>query len=102
VPFLRDRVLGSPGFWRMLPASANGQPAAVGWNRDADGVYQPYGVVLLSVTSEGVRQVRSFGDPRLVAAFGFPPIQTGRTGRRTGDPPLRAEQRVAGRSCGVR
>jgi RNA polymerase sigma-70 factor (ECF subfamily) len=74
VPFLRDHVLGSPGFWRMRPASANGQPAAVGWNRDADGVYQPYGVVVLSVTSEGVRQVRSFGDPPLVAAFGFPPI----------------------------
>ncbi|MGD0706020.1 MAG: RNA polymerase subunit sigma-70 [Trebonia sp.] len=76
VPFLRERVLGSPGFWRMLPASANGQLAAAGWNRDADGVYQPYGVVVLSVTSEGVRQVRSFGDPRLVAVFGF-----GRPGR---------------------
>jgi RNA polymerase sigma-70 factor (ECF subfamily) len=74
VPILRDRIIGPPGFWRMLPASANGQPAAVGYNRDADGVYQPYGVVVLSVSDEGVRQVRSFGDPRLVAAFGFPPI----------------------------
>ena len=73
--FLRDHVLGSPGFWRMRPASANGQPAAVGWNRDADGLHQPYGVVVLSVTSEGVRQVRSFGDPGLVAVFCFPPDQ---------------------------
>ena len=30
VPFLRDHVLGAPGTWRMLPSSANGQPAAVG------------------------------------------------------------------------
>ncbi len=73
VPFLRNRVFGPPGYWRMLPTSANGQPAAVGYNRGADGEYRPYGVTVLSVTSEGVRQVRSFGDPRLVAVFGFRP-----------------------------
>ncbi len=73
VPFLRDRVLGAPGDWRMRPTSANGQPAAACYNRDADGRYQPYGVVVLSVTDEGVRQVRSFGDPRLAAVFGFGP-----------------------------
>jgi RNA polymerase sigma-70 factor, ECF subfamily len=71
VPFLRDRVLGSPGSWRMRPTSANGQPAALCYDRDADGEYRPYGVVVLSVTSEGIRQVRSFGDPRLVTVFGF-------------------------------
>ena len=71
VPFLRDRVLGSPGYWRMRPTSANGQPAAVGWNRDANGRYQPYGVVVFSVSGKGIRRVRSFGDPRLVAVFGF-------------------------------
>ena len=75
MPFLRDRVLGSPGDWRMLPTSANGQPAAVCYNRGPNGEYQPYGVVVLSVTSEGVRQVRSFGDPRLVTVFGFRPDQ---------------------------
>jgi RNA polymerase sigma-70 factor (ECF subfamily) len=73
VPFLRNRVLGSPGYWRMLPTSANGQPAAVCYNRDADGEYQPYGAVVLSVTSEGIGQVRSFGDPGLVSVFGFRP-----------------------------
>ena len=73
VPFLRDRVLGSPGDWRMLPTSANGQPAAVCYNLGPDGEYQPYGAVVLSVTSEGIRQVRSFGDPRLVTVFGFRP-----------------------------
>jgi RNA polymerase sigma-70 factor, ECF subfamily len=71
VPFLRNHVLGSPGDWRMRPTSANGQPAAVCYNRGADGEYQPYGAVVLSVTSAGIRQVRSFGDPRLVTVFGF-------------------------------
>jgi RNA polymerase sigma-70 factor (ECF subfamily) len=71
VPFLRDRVLGSPGDWRMLPTSANGQPAAVCYTRDADGKYQPYGAVVLSVAGAGIGRVWSFGDPRLVTAFGF-------------------------------
>jgi RNA polymerase sigma-70 factor (ECF subfamily) len=40
-------------------------------NRGADGEYQPYGAVVLSVTGAGIRQVRSFGDPELVTVFGF-------------------------------
>src|SRR6185437_11787485 len=41
VPFLRNYILGSPGDWRMLAASANGQPAAVAYTRDSRGDYQP-------------------------------------------------------------
>jgi RNA polymerase sigma-70 factor (ECF subfamily) len=72
VPFLR-RLMGSPGDWRMLATGANGQPAAAVYRRDSRGDYQPYGVCVLTVTSQGIRQVRSFGDPGLVALFGFPP-----------------------------
>jgi RNA polymerase sigma-70 factor, ECF subfamily len=71
VPFLRDRVMGAPGDWRMRATSANGQPAAVEYTRDASGRYRPYGVVLLTVTGGGISRVVSFGDPGLVAAFGF-------------------------------
>jgi RNA polymerase sigma-70 factor, ECF subfamily len=73
VPFLRDHVLGAPGDWRMLATSANGQPAAVAYTRDQYGAHQPYGVVVLSISSQGIRQIFSFGDPSLVATFGFPP-----------------------------
>ena len=72
VPFLRDRVMGSPGDWRMLATSANGQPAAAAYTRDQHGNYQPYGICVLTVTSQGIRQILSFGDPSLVAIFGFP------------------------------
>ena len=72
VPFLRDRVLGSPGDWRMLATSANGQPAAAAYTRDRDGAYQPYGIVVLTVADQGVRRVSCFGDPGLVGLFGFP------------------------------
>jgi RNA polymerase sigma-70 factor, ECF subfamily len=73
VAFLRDQLLGSPGDWRMLATSANGQPAVAAFTRDQDGNYQPYGICVLTVTSAGIRQISSFGDPSLVTAFGFRP-----------------------------
>jgi RNA polymerase sigma-70 factor (ECF subfamily) len=70
---LRNYVVRSPGDWRMLATSANGQPAAAGWVRDDSGAYQPYGIVVLTVSGDGIRRVVSFGDPGLVAVFGFGP-----------------------------
>jgi len=72
VPFLRNWVLGAPGDWQMLPTSANGQPAAVGYRRGADGARHAYGVVVLEVTGTGISHIVSFGDPGLAALFGFP------------------------------
>ena len=71
IPFLRDFLLGSPGDWRMLPTSANGQPAAAAYTRDQHGNYQPYGICVLTITSAGIRRISSFGDPGLVTLFGF-------------------------------
>jgi RNA polymerase sigma-70 factor, ECF subfamily len=72
VPFLRA-LMGSPGDWRMLATSANGQSAAAAYTRDEHGTYRPYGICVLTVTSTGIRRVRSFGEPGLVALFGFGP-----------------------------
>ena len=74
VPFLRAHVFGTPGTWRMFPTRANGQPAIAGYVRDATGVHRPYGVTVLSVVDKGISRVTSFGDPELVAAFGFPAL----------------------------
>ena len=73
VPFLASHVLGSPGDWRMLVTSANGQPAAAAYTRDRHGNYQPYGICVLTVTGQGIRQICSFGDPSLLTVFGFGP-----------------------------
>jgi RNA polymerase sigma-70 factor (ECF subfamily) len=73
IPFLRDHLLGSPGHWRMLPTSANGQPAAAAFVRDEYGNHQPYGICVLTVTDAGIRRICSFGDPQLVTVFGFAP-----------------------------
>ena len=40
--------------------------------RAPDGTYQGYGVVVLTVTSAGIRHIVSFGDPALLPNFGFP------------------------------
>ncbi|GAA0576035.1 sigma-70 family RNA polymerase sigma factor [Paractinoplanes ferrugineus] len=74
LPFLRDHLLGRPGAWRMLATSANGQPAAAAYRRDERGDYQPYGICVLTVTDDGIRRISSFGDPDLVAFFGFAAI----------------------------
>jgi RNA polymerase sigma-70 factor, ECF subfamily len=71
IPFLRNHVLGEPGDWRMLPTGANGQPAAAEYSRDEHGNYQPYGILVLTVTGDGISRVSSFGDPSLLPVFGF-------------------------------
>jgi RNA polymerase sigma-70 factor, ECF subfamily len=71
MPFLRNQLLGTPGHWRMLTTSANGQPAVAAYTRDVGGDYQPYGICVLTVTDAGIRRISSFGDPSLVTVFGF-------------------------------
>jgi RNA polymerase sigma-70 factor (ECF subfamily) len=74
MPYMAKHVLGSPGHWRMLPASANGQPAVATYYRGADGGYLPYGIVVLTASADGISRITAFGDADLVTAFGFPAV----------------------------
>ncbi|WP_410790017.1 RNA polymerase subunit sigma-70 [Kribbella sp. C-35] len=67
-------VLGTPGDWRMLATTANGEPAAVVYHRDADGTLRGDGVVVLATTATGVARVVKFHDPALLAVFAFPDV----------------------------
>jgi RNA polymerase sigma-70 factor (TIGR02960 family) len=68
-------VLGTPGDWKMIATTANGQPAAAAYNRDADGTLRANGIVVLTPTTTGVSRVIAFHhDPALVAMFGFPDL----------------------------
>jgi hypothetical protein len=69
---LDAHVLGTPGDWRMIATTANGQPAAVVYHRDADGALRADGAVVLAPTATGVSRVIKFHNPALVATFGFP------------------------------
>jgi RNA polymerase sigma-70 factor (ECF subfamily) len=64
--------LGSPGDWRMIPTAANGQPAAAAYRLSADGAYLAYGIVVLTTISTAITRITVFGDPGLLATFGFP------------------------------
>jgi RNA polymerase sigma-70 factor (ECF subfamily) len=71
----------------MLPTGANGQPATVCYVRDEQGTYRPYGVAVFTMTRAGISKIFSFGDPGLVAAFGFPANPPGvRLNHTTGSP----------------
>jgi len=67
-------VMGTPGDWRMIATTANGQPAAVVYYRNADGARRAYGVVVLDATATGVSRVIALHDPALVPMFGFPDV----------------------------
>ena len=66
------RVTGSPGDWRMLPTSFNGQPAAIAYVRDAEGVLCAFGIGLLTTTWTHITRITAFGDPAIVSKAGFP------------------------------
>jgi RNA polymerase sigma-70 factor (ECF subfamily) len=65
-------VLGAPGDWQMTATTANGQPAAAVYHRDANRKLRAHGIVLLAPTPTGISRVIEFHDPALVATFGFP------------------------------
>ena len=64
-------VLGAHGDWRLIATSANDQPAAVAYHRDAAGTLRAHGIVVLAPTATGVSRVIEFHDPALVVLFGF-------------------------------
>lgn len=75
IHMLATYVLGAPGDWRMIATTANGQPAAVVYHRDAAGVLRANGIVVLAATATGVSRVTAcHDDPGLVALFGFPDV----------------------------
>ncbi|TDC55803.1 sigma-70 family RNA polymerase sigma factor [Actinomadura sp. KC345] len=61
----------APGDIRMVPASANGQPAFGMYMRDEEGVHRPYHLQVLSVTDDGVAHVSVFFDTTLFPVFGL-------------------------------
>jgi RNA polymerase sigma-70 factor (ECF subfamily) len=69
---LLAEAVGSPGDWRMLPITANGQPAVGAYLRSPQGHYEPYGVAVLTPTPTGLTHIHVFSTPDLVMHFGLP------------------------------
>jgi RNA polymerase sigma-70 factor (ECF subfamily) len=71
---LLGRVIGAPGTWRMIPTTANGQPAAAAYVLGEDGRHHAYGIGVLAPTASGIAQVLAVGDAALVERFGLPAV----------------------------
>jgi RNA polymerase sigma-70 factor, ECF subfamily len=80
VGFFGTRVFKTPGRYRALLTSANGQPAVATYVRDAKGVFRAHGVHVFTVVTDGadgaIARITAFLDPGLFARFGFPPVQS--------------------------
>ena len=71
--FFEAQVLAAPGLFRMVPTTANGQPAFAAYRRGRDGAYEAHALQVLTVTAAGVARLVIFLDPALFRAFGLPP-----------------------------
>jgi RNA polymerase sigma-70 factor (ECF subfamily) len=70
-----DRVFAMRGTeWRMIPISANSQPAVVAYCRGDDGVYRLHTLQVFTVTPAGIAHNVVFQDPAVFAAFELPAV----------------------------
>jgi RNA polymerase sigma-70 factor, ECF subfamily len=69
---LRAGPLNGTRSWRLLPTSANGQPAMVAYQLDSSGAYVPYGVTVLTLTGDKIAEINVFRDPAAPDRFGLP------------------------------
>ncbi len=57
---------------RLVPTTANGQPAFGLYMRDETGAFLPFQLQVLSITAAGIDHVVAFFDRRLFQTFGLP------------------------------
>lgn len=58
--------------WRMIPISANTQPAVAAYCRGTDGAHRLHTLQVFTVTPAGIARNVVFQDPRVFVAFGLP------------------------------
>jgi RNA polymerase sigma-70 factor, ECF subfamily len=69
--FLRVTPLHAPGRWRVLPTTANGQPALAEYLRDGDG-FAAHGISVLTLEGGRISGILAFLDASLFPRFGLP------------------------------
>jgi RNA polymerase sigma-70 factor (ECF subfamily) len=63
----------SLGTWRILPTTANGQPATAGYlRRPGDTVYRPFVICVFEVDGGQLTRITAFEGAHLITAFGLP------------------------------
>jgi len=72
VAFTAAQLLTEPGALRLVPVTANGQPAFAVYRRDRVTAYHAHAVQVLTVTATGIARIVAFTDPGLFTSFGLP------------------------------
>ena len=72
VAFTAAQLLTEPGALRLVPVTANGQPAFAVYRRDSGTAYHAHAVQVLTVTATGIVRIVAFTDPGLFTSFGLP------------------------------
>jgi RNA polymerase sigma-70 factor (ECF subfamily) len=57
---------------RLVPTSANRQPALAAYSRGDDGTHRPYGLMVLQIESDLISSIVGFPDPWLFEQCGLP------------------------------
>ena len=73
VGFVSANLLTGPGQLRVIPVTANGQPAFAVYQRGPAEAYHAHAVLVLTVTATGIARIVAFQNPSLFASFGLPP-----------------------------
>jgi RNA polymerase sigma-70 factor, ECF subfamily len=72
VAFTAAQLLTEPGALRLVPVTANGQPAFAVYRRERGTAYHAHAVQVLTVTATGIARIVAFTDPGLFTSFGLP------------------------------
>ena len=70
--FVASHLLTEPGRLRLVPVTANEQPAFAAYQREPGGGYHAHAVLVLTITRTGIARIVSFQNPGLFGSFGLP------------------------------
>ena len=73
VRFVAGYLFTGPGQLRLVPVTANGQPAFAVYQREPGGAYVAHAVLVPTGTTTGIARIIAFQNPGLFASFGLPP-----------------------------
>jgi RNA polymerase sigma-70 factor (ECF subfamily) len=70
--FMAAKIFAVPGTLRLLPVTANGQPALATYWRGDDGLFHAHAIQVLAMSGNKVARMVIFREPSLFPAFGLP------------------------------
>jgi RNA polymerase sigma-70 factor, ECF subfamily len=72
VGFVGSHLFTAPGDLRLVPVTANGQPAFAVYGRGQGGTYQAHALQVLTLTASGIARIVAFSDSSRFSSFGLP------------------------------